>query len=241
MTLHFRRRPSPATCIAVAALVVATAGVTYAAIPAADGTIHGCYTNMRGTLRVVDDGVACESLETALTWSQTGPHGATGAPGPTGAMGAAGPQGPAGAAGPAGVVRAYTSKKDSVKVGRPPEAPIGNVVDSLSVPFGVYMVVAKARIVSFGQEGIPSPHRVDCTLSAGASFDEVAAQQRVIEPLDNRFTEHIALTLVTRFSSGSARAKRAIQLRCVDFGPATDAFLRDIKIIAIPVVGETTG
>ena len=55
-------RPSPATVIALAALVVASSGVATGAIPgASDGTITACYDreagladNKKGTLRVID-------------------------------------------------------------------------------------------------------------------------------------------------------------------------------------------
>ena len=80
------RRPSPALVVATAALVVALGGVTYAAIPASDGTIHSCY-DARGSLHVVDEGTSCPSNETALNFSQTGPQGPRGAEGPAGAPG----------------------------------------------------------------------------------------------------------------------------------------------------------
>lgn len=65
-------------------------GVTSASIPAADGTINGCYDKNSGKLRVIDaPGVTCDNNETAIIWSQTGP---------------ARPPGPQGPAGPAGAV-----------------------------------------------------------------------------------------------------------------------------------------
>ena len=41
-------RPAPATVIAIAALVLAAGGFAVAAIPASDGTIHGCYATNGG-------------------------------------------------------------------------------------------------------------------------------------------------------------------------------------------------
>ena len=38
-----KHRPSPATGIALAALIVALGGVAFAAIPDSNGTIHGCF------------------------------------------------------------------------------------------------------------------------------------------------------------------------------------------------------
>jgi hypothetical protein len=76
------RRPSPALVIACAALLLALGGVTYAAIPGADSTIHSCYDG-RGSLRVVDEKASCGQGETALNFAQTGPQGPAGAPGQT--------------------------------------------------------------------------------------------------------------------------------------------------------------
>jgi hypothetical protein len=76
------RRPSPALVVASAALVVALGGVTYAAIPAPDGTVHACH-DARGTLRVIDSDAACDKSETALNFAQTGPQGPAGSPGQT--------------------------------------------------------------------------------------------------------------------------------------------------------------
>jgi hypothetical protein len=57
--------------VALLALVLAAGGVTYAAIPDASGTIHGCYNN-HGSLRVIDTGASpaqrCRANETALDW-----------------------------------------------------------------------------------------------------------------------------------------------------------------------------
>jgi hypothetical protein len=65
-------------------IVGAGAGVAYASIPAADGTIHGCYKNSTGMLIAIDSAASCPSGYTALNWSQTGPQGPAGATGPQG-------------------------------------------------------------------------------------------------------------------------------------------------------------
>lgn len=65
----------------VTAALVAGAGITYAAIPAADGTIHGCYSSGAlgtGALFVIDDAATCPSGYTALNWDQTAPSGLQG-------------------------------------------------------------------------------------------------------------------------------------------------------------------
>src|SRR5215211_7052626 len=85
-----RRQPLlRAIALGGVALLLAV-GVTSASIPAADGTIHGCYDKNSGKLSVVDaPGVTCDNNETAISWSQTGPQGPQG---PQGPIGPAGPQ-----------------------------------------------------------------------------------------------------------------------------------------------------
>jgi hypothetical protein len=85
-------------------------GVTYAAIPGANGLITACFKNTNGDLHVIDTATSatCGQQETQLTWNQIGPQGPKGDPGPqglkgdTGATGPQGPQGPQGLQGPPG-------------------------------------------------------------------------------------------------------------------------------------------
>lgn len=80
-------RPSAPMVVAVAALVVASAGGAVAAIPDADGTIHTCRTE--GTLRVIDSATeTCRPSETPLDFNQ---RGRPGPPGPAGPVGRPGP------------------------------------------------------------------------------------------------------------------------------------------------------
>jgi hypothetical protein len=78
--------------VGVVLLVLLSSAVALAAIPSADGTIHGCREAKTGVLRVIDAeaGQTCTTKERPLTWSQTGPPGP---PGPAGPVGPAGPQG----------------------------------------------------------------------------------------------------------------------------------------------------
>jgi hypothetical protein len=89
------------TLILSAALltVVGAAVAATAAIPDANGVIHGCRNTKTGALRVIDTdkGQTCSKDEAALTWNQTGPQGPAGPPGP---------QGPAGTDGVSGYVQA---------------------------------------------------------------------------------------------------------------------------------------
>jgi hypothetical protein len=103
-----RRCPSPGTALGFAALLVALGGMAHAAIPAPDGTIHGCYyrpgvlNTGQGDLRVVDHDKPCKSTETRITWNQRGAQGAPGPAGPTGPQGPQGDRGLTGATGPQG-------------------------------------------------------------------------------------------------------------------------------------------
>jgi hypothetical protein len=83
----------PACLIGALGVVIGSVAVAVANIPAADGTITGCYGKKAGNLRVIDAATSqCDSNENKLTWNQTGPQGPAGPPGP------AGPQGPPGPA-----------------------------------------------------------------------------------------------------------------------------------------------
>jgi hypothetical protein len=75
-------------------------GIAWADIPDS-GVINGCYKTSGGALRVIDSstGETCKPSESPLSWSQSGPKGATGVKGPTGAKGETGAKGPTGASG----------------------------------------------------------------------------------------------------------------------------------------------
>jgi hypothetical protein len=64
-------------------LVAVGATVAVAAIPDANGVIHGCRDTRTGALRVIDSeaGQTCGSKEAALNWNQTGPQGPAGVSG----------------------------------------------------------------------------------------------------------------------------------------------------------------
>jgi hypothetical protein len=80
--------------LAILAAVVVATGVATGAIPAADGTVTGCYKAKGGALRVIDaeGGATCATDEAKLSWNKSGPAGPAG---PAGAKGDTGPQGPA--------------------------------------------------------------------------------------------------------------------------------------------------
>jgi hypothetical protein len=82
----FKRIPRWAVAGAIAITAVG-AGIATGAIPSGDGTIHACYKQAGGAVRLVDESVTCAKGETPIAWSQQGPEG---------------PQGPVGPRGPAG-------------------------------------------------------------------------------------------------------------------------------------------
>jgi hypothetical protein len=65
-------------------LFVGVTGVAVASIPAADGTINGCYSDATGALRVIDSEDTCPNGTTPLNWNQTGPAGGQGPAGVSG-------------------------------------------------------------------------------------------------------------------------------------------------------------
>lgn len=67
-----KHRPSPATAIALAALVVALGGAAFAAIPDSSGTIHACYQKKTGDLRVAESSSNCRRNENRLAWNVQG-------------------------------------------------------------------------------------------------------------------------------------------------------------------------
>lgn len=72
--------------LAVAAAAVA--GLGWAAIPAANGTITACMDN-KGALKVIDaeSGAACPASQQQLDWNVRGPQGPAGPQGPQGPAG----------------------------------------------------------------------------------------------------------------------------------------------------------
>lgn len=79
------RRPSYAAIASTLAVCIAVGGAAWASIPDPSGVIHACRLTSGkkvGLLRVIDTGAgqSCKATETPLSWNQTGPRGASGAP-----------------------------------------------------------------------------------------------------------------------------------------------------------------
>lgn len=69
--------PSPASVLALVAVVLSATGLAVAAIPDSKGVIHACYAKSGGALRVVS-GKKCEAGEKKLAWNKQGPRGIRG-------------------------------------------------------------------------------------------------------------------------------------------------------------------
>src|SRR5438093_8775328 len=136
--MSFLRRGRLSVLIAVG-VGLAAGGIAYASIPDGSGVIHGCYKTTGGSLRVIDTSVGgtCNSSETPLNWSQTGPKGATGARGPTGLNGAKGATGPIGPTGPSD---AFAGLNESSFSAQTLDNFTFKSVQSLSLPAGNWLV-----------------------------------------------------------------------------------------------------
>jgi len=89
----------------IAAAILLSASIVFAAIPSADGLINGCYSKKTGALRLVD-GKKCKKSERSVSWNKRGPQGPRGlqgAQGPRGAQGMPGSQGTQGPQGEQGI------------------------------------------------------------------------------------------------------------------------------------------
>lgn len=72
------RTPSPATGIALAALVIATGGVAIGSVAAKDDKITACYSKKNGALRLIDARKKCRKSEKRIAWNQRGQRGGRG-------------------------------------------------------------------------------------------------------------------------------------------------------------------
>jgi hypothetical protein len=98
---------SPALGVALAALVLAASGVSYAAVTRSAGTISGCVHHKGGGLYVA---AKCARHDRRLTWSVTGVAGSQGRAGAAGAPGAPGTPGTPAAPGTPGTPGASATK-----------------------------------------------------------------------------------------------------------------------------------
>lgn len=172
-------------------------GVAFAAIPAADGVIHGCYNTSTGTLRVVESDDQCRSNEKPLPWNQSGQQGPQGIPGPTG---------PAGPAGPGNEIW-FEQRPDDVTIpGSPPGPVTWQVIADVDVPAGTYLLTG-ATTIDFGGTNLPD--------TEGRCEVRVGADQLVKESLfrvPGGMTTPMSITGVTTVTDTTP-----VQMRCFSF------------------------
>ena len=123
------------TIVTLAVVLAGSAGAAYAAIPGADGVIHGCFNasaNPSGVLRVIDTaaGMKCAKNERALDFNQRGPKGDKGDKGDQGIQGIQGDQGPKGDTGDQGIQGIQGPKGDD---GAPGAAGISTATFAIAV------------------------------------------------------------------------------------------------------------
>lgn len=230
------------TVLAAIALLGTMIGVSYAQIPAQDGTISTCFTKSTGSIRVIDASVTnCKSGETSLTWNQQGNTGPQGPPGATGATGATGPQGPQGDPGPTGatgpqgpqgatgpqgvpgngIVHGYSARDTSLQS-------IGSgstVVKKVLIPAGTYILGASVKAESNDDT------TVYCELDAGSdtvskTAQDIAGQGLVIN--DRAGDASLSLS-----GSDTLTSTSTIQVYCLDghgTGQVTDASIWAISL-----------
>lgn len=195
------------------------AGAAYAAIP--DGnTIHGCYHDASGQLRVTAVSGNCQVRETAISWNQQGPKGADGDqgdPGPEGPQGPVGPvgpkgdqgdpgpegpQGPQGLQGPQG--EPGTSAGDQVffahGTGDAGSAESRTFTRTLAVPAGSYVIRAEINADS-GTPGTPVTTFVFCDLPSNTGRTEHLIQ--LSEITEFRAYAYAAFTSAVTTDGGS--------------------------------------
>jgi len=188
-------RAKAITAAAAAGGVLLVGSVAYATIPAADGTIHGCYNTTSGVLRAVEAGATCRNGEQPLAWSQTGPPGPQGPTGPQGVPGPEGPQGlpgdpgqdgqdgqdgatgPAGPPGPAGPSDAYIARRDIPVLLRDFTS---TTIVTLQLPAGLYAVFGSTAVHNQDDD----PQSATCGLSTGESKFFTLVESEVVSVQD---------------------------------------------------------
>jgi collagen triple helix repeat protein len=225
----------------VAALGLLAAGVAYAGIPGANGTISACKDN-KGVLKVIDAeaGQNCANNQQPLTWNQQGPAGPPGVAGPEGPAGPQGLQGPRGfigLQGPAGPIGLQgPSGTATTFVGHAPGPEIvGNdwstVGGPLVLPAGSYSLAAKLRVEQgdISEDLVFASCRLDVTGQQNLDRMVVAVGQ------GGDFTPNTEITLM---SAATKNESFHVAVICRDSNIG-DARWYDVKIVATEVTQTT--
>jgi hypothetical protein len=159
LLLVLRRRPSPATVIAVLALFVALGGTSYAAVKLPKNSVgkKQIRTGAVASSEVRNGSLLAQDFRAGqLPAGPTGATGARGATGPRGRTGATGARGATGAAGPTGP--AADLKPLSTTFSSKGVSGASTSVASLTLPAGTWLVLA--TVTAAGQAG----GTVSCTV-----------------------------------------------------------------------------
>jgi Collagen triple helix repeat (20 copies) len=185
--------------------VLLTSIIAFASIPGPNGVIYGCYNNVNGQFRIIDNSTAqCKNNETALNFNQTGPQGPqgiqgpagpqgpTGPQGPQGQTGAQGPQGPQGDPGPQGPAGDSTTATFAFTTSGVVVGSANTQILSKTLPAGNWVVVATASVSSsvFEDDG---DMITNCELRNGASFIGGTSDERYVA--ENSVFNTVSLTM----------------------------------------------
>jgi hypothetical protein len=194
-------------------LILAAAGTAYATIPDGDGTIHACYADNGGALRVLDPstGATCAKREHALSWNEQGQPGPAGSPGPAGAPGPPGASGAPASIDDLGGVRCkgIRSKPGTIRVdyGSGLDAPVTLTCQTHLVanpgPFTLHVTQATLTLPLLGELGLPADGwHVSGTIDfqgkvavPGPIFDVTGLATQGSAPLGGLANVHVAASL----------------------------------------------
>jgi hypothetical protein len=216
--IRLRRGAVFALTAAIGLAAIGGISVATGAIPSGDGTVHACYGNGDGSLRVrdVEAGKPCPRNFSPIEWSQQGPAGTPGQDGADGQDGAPGPRGPS------DIYTTYRQFADSLPDTSDPYDDLFSFgrepVLKLDVPAGSYDIQAKG--FANGDAG-----NVGCVLVAEQNVDGTIAT------LPNNFTAESLVMQVTHVFDNPGR----IELRCTDYGGNGQRHLKWIKLHATKV------
>jgi hypothetical protein len=124
------RRPSPATVIAIVALVVATTGVAIGSFAPKNGKITACYSKKSGALRLVDAKKKCRKGEQRIAWNQKGRRGPRGPVGDEGFDGFDGFDGADGAEAASMLTGSFTTEVTSDVFAAPSGTSVASATES---------------------------------------------------------------------------------------------------------------
>jgi hypothetical protein len=220
-----RLRISPATVIALLALVVALGGTSYAALKITgkdvrDSSLTGRDIKNR-SLGAAD--FKAGALPRAAPGA-TGPAGPTGAPGPAGPEGPPGPAGPAGERGEAGPSEAVVKRRSGAF---PVQTALTDVV-ALSLPAGAWVVTVSAH----AHNSALATGGAFCELRGGGS--QLGSREVALGEADTP-TGDDAITLI---GAVALDAPGDVRLRCQESGGANVGI--DNPVVSAVRVGELT-